>query len=153
MIDLQKEAVEGDPFSQYLLATEFFWGNEVEKDLKKCFFWYALSCKAGYTSAKWNAGIMLFDGDGIPADRDLGFSLIYSAAQAGHHGAIDYLDFLKNSIPNYNDTSPNFSEEAQKIKMLTFSDPISVFETLRNRTEFAFVFTIYEEVYGSPYEE
>jgi TPR repeat protein len=88
----QDLAEQGDAKAQNALGAAFAQGYFIKKDPQAALYWYAQATKQGYTHAKWNAGAMLVEGEGIPrANVDLGMSLIEQAADCGDSSACHFL--------------------------------------------------------------
>ncbi len=85
-------AQEGDAPSQNVLAAKLAQGYFVKKDLAAALYWYGQAVKQGYTHAKWNAGSMLIEGEGVSSRHvALGMALIEQAASCGDTSACNFL--------------------------------------------------------------
>ena len=85
-------AEDGQADAQNALAARLATGYFVKPDQSGALYWYAQAVRAGYTHAKWNAGTMLINGEGIDSpERVLGMELIEQAAKAGEMAACQLL--------------------------------------------------------------
>lgn len=79
-------AKQNDAEAQYLLATEYMHAEYLPFNPNCALFWYLESARLGYTSAKFEAGLMLLNGEaGVPINTHLGKKLLISAADDGNH--------------------------------------------------------------------
>jgi TPR repeat protein len=93
-VDQLKLAEQGDAVAQNTLGARLAQGYVVKKDIPGALYWYAQAVKKGYTHAKWNAGRMLLEGEGVPAvDVSLGMTLIEEAASCGDASACNFLAY------------------------------------------------------------
>jgi TPR repeat protein len=85
-------AEEGDAATQNVLAAKLAQGYFVKKDLATALYWYGQAVKQGYTHAKWNAGSMLIEGEGVSSKHiNIGMALIEQAARCGDSSACNFL--------------------------------------------------------------
>lgn len=82
----------GEAPAQNALGAKLAQGYFMKKNLPGALYWYAQAAKQGYTHAKWNAGAMLVEGDGLDGPRvDAGMKLIEQAAMCGDASACAFL--------------------------------------------------------------
>lgn len=82
----------GEAPAQNALAAKLAQGYFMKRDVPGALYWYAQAAKQGYTHAKWNAGVMLVEGDGLDVPRiDVGMQLIEQAAMCGDVSARTFL--------------------------------------------------------------
>jgi TPR repeat protein len=85
-------AEEGDAATQNALAAKLAQGYFVKRNLVAALYWYGQAVKQGYTHAKWNAGTMLIEGEGVSSKHvNLGMVLIEQAASSGDASACNFL--------------------------------------------------------------
>lgn len=132
MEELFELASIGDPEAQYLLATEYVYGDRVQKNLRAAFFWYLLSACNGYTAGKWDAALMLLDGE-HGGKKDLGSAtiLLESAAAAGHKPSKEVLGSLRGYPQKTNESGTSNKTNTDDEIFATFSDELS-FELISN---------------------
>lgn len=83
----------GDPHAQHSLASKLATGSDVEMDERAAFFWYCQACLSGLAEAKFNAGVMLINGEGAEVNVALGMHLIEDAAALGENNACMFISF------------------------------------------------------------
>lgn len=85
-------AEQGEAAVQNAIGAKLAQGYFVKQDLMGALYWYAQAVKQGYTHAKWNAGTMLIEGEGVAsAYVNLGMELIEQAATCGDVSACNFL--------------------------------------------------------------
>ena len=85
-------AEQGDAPAQNVLGAKLAQGYFMRKDAAGALYWYAQAVKQGYTHAKWNAGTMLIEAEGIPSALiSLGMALVEQAADCGDASACNFL--------------------------------------------------------------
>jgi uncharacterized protein len=94
-IKYQEElAIKGDAEAQNIIAARLAKGYFVEKNEQGAFYWYSQAIKQGYVNAKWNAGLMLLQGEGgLPINLEVGITLIKDAANSGEVDACKFLSY------------------------------------------------------------
>lgn len=116
-------AESGDPLAQHSLASRFATGRGVEKDESAAFFWYCQACSHGLAEAKFNAGTMLINGEGIEKNVELGIRLIQEAAEHGENNACVFIS-LCHARGAYGKTADKNASEAWHLKSLEQADAV-----------------------------
>lgn len=116
-------AEEGDAAAQNALAAKFAQGYFVKKDLVAALYWYGQAVKQGYTHAKWNAGSMLIEGEGVSSKYvNLGMVLIEQAASCGDASACNFLALCYGrgayGVPQNSQVSEKWRQSAQDYRHL-----------------------------------
>jgi len=132
LMELIRNAEQGDAFAQNILAAKLASGDCFQKDSIGAFYWYCRAIKSGYTHAKWNAGSLMIDGsDGVPHDRDIAWRLIEEAAEANQTSACLFIAqcFRDGSYgkPVDADEEQFWQKKAWNQTFREFSAPMDVF--------------------------
>ncbi|WP_455465930.1 tetratricopeptide repeat protein [Bartonella sp. B39] len=85
-----RRAEQNDPFAQTLLAQIYMEGYAVPRDGARAALWFERAAKQGEPQAQLRYGIMLFDGNFITQNKELGEELIRKAAESGVKEAYFY---------------------------------------------------------------
>jgi len=83
-----------DPTALYSLSLAYFWGNGVQKDLKKAFTLMKESADTGYAPAQFGLGLMYYDGHGVPKNYAKAVEWYTKAAEQGDADAQNNLGFM-----------------------------------------------------------
>ncbi|MCQ2085632.1 MAG: sel1 repeat family protein [archaeon] len=83
------------PLAKFNLATLYYSGDGIDKDLKKAFELYHQLAHAGDADAMYQVGKMYIGGEGVEADAEAGFKHIGMAAQAGNEEAAVLIETLR----------------------------------------------------------
>ncbi|WP_019219449.1 tetratricopeptide repeat protein [Bartonella florencae] len=78
-----RRAEQNDPFAQTLLARIYIEGCAVPTDGARAALWFGRAAKQGEPQAQLRYGLMLFDGNFISQNQELGEEFIRKAANAG----------------------------------------------------------------------
>lgn len=73
----QRAADQGDPMAQYNLGVMY--ENPGIAQLTNAIKWYRLSATQGFAAAQYNLALIYFNGNGVTADRVLGYALLMLA--------------------------------------------------------------------------
>lgn len=111
-------AEEGDAATQNVLAAKLAQGYFVKKNLIAALYWYGQAVKQGYTHAKWNAGSMLIEGEGVSSKHvRIGMVLIEQAASCGDVSACNFLaqcyERGAHGVPRDSQVSQKWRQSAQ----------------------------------------
>jgi TPR repeat protein len=88
--ELLKAAEQGDAHAQYTLG--FVYANG--QDDLKAIEWYTKAANQGIANAQFNLGLMYVKGQGVPADKQKGCNLMYTAIEKASAGALEiYKEF------------------------------------------------------------
>ncbi|HSR63009.1 MAG TPA: hypothetical protein VLN56_06355, partial [Gammaproteobacteria bacterium] len=98
-------AVEGNPGSQYELATMYYQGDGVERDLEQAFIWYRRAAQQGNSDAQFNLGNMYLLGEGTSQSDSKAKDWFEQAAAQGHGAAEENLANLQIVVAS-EDESP-----------------------------------------------
>ena len=90
-VKLEKDAEEGNTFSEYQLGYINYIGKNVPKNNEKAFFWIQKAAIKGLTEAEYYLGIMYFYGEGTQKDNKKSLYWIQKSAQKGYFEAQYYL--------------------------------------------------------------
>jgi|688.fasta_scaffold198316_1 TPR repeat protein len=90
-VKLEKDAEEGNTFSEYQLGYINYIGKNVPKNNEKAFFWIQKAATKGLTEAEYYLGIMYFYGEGTQKDNKKSLYWIQRSAQKGYFEAQYYL--------------------------------------------------------------
>lgn len=104
------KAESGCSESQYLLATMYQEGREINKSDNLSAQWYLLAAEGGHLKAQYKIGCCYYDGSGVPINHLIAKRWFSLAANSGHLQARRRLDDLSN---NKRDINP--SEKENKI--------------------------------------
>ncbi|WP_144751366.1 MULTISPECIES: tetratricopeptide repeat protein [Bartonella] len=85
-----RRAEQNDPFAQTLLARIYIEGCAVPTDGARAALWFGRAAKQGDPQAQLRYGLMLFDGNFISQNQELGEEFIRKAADAGVKEAYFY---------------------------------------------------------------
>jgi TPR repeat protein len=77
-------AAEGDPYSQWLLANDYFYGECENQDYKKAYKLYELSANQDFVYAITNLGFCYSNGLGVVENHKKGFELYLKAAKMSY---------------------------------------------------------------------
>ena len=105
------KAKDGDPKYQFYIAKAYYFGNGVDKDLKKTLYWYKKSSNQGYPVAKNNLALMYKNGEEVEQDFIKYFQLICNSATQGLHISQDQIGGYYKDI-NQNDFFIKWYEKA-----------------------------------------
>ena len=83
------------PIAKFNLATMYYSGDGIEKDLKKAFDMYAQLGEMGDPDALFQVGKMYIGGEGVEMDPQKGFEYIGRAASAGNQEAMIIIESLR----------------------------------------------------------
>lgn len=83
------------PIAKFNLATMYYSGDGVEKDLKRAFGMYMQLGEAGDPDALFQIGKMYIGGEGVELDPQKGFEYIAKAANAGNQEALLLIESLR----------------------------------------------------------
>ncbi|TGO02074.1 hypothetical protein PN36_31025 [Candidatus Thiomargarita nelsonii] len=128
----EKLAEKGDAEAQNIVAARLAKGYFVEKNEQGAFYWYCQAVKQGYIYAKWNAGIMLLNGEGgLQKNYKLAMMLIEDAANSGESDACNFLSFCYLNEKYGKEKNMDLSEQWKKIskcweKPKYFGDPVDL---------------------------
>ncbi|WP_208435361.1 tetratricopeptide repeat protein [Bartonella phoceensis] len=85
-----RRAEQNDPFAQTLLARIYMEGCAVPRDGARAALWFERAAKQGEPQAQLRYGLMLFDGNFITQNQELGEEFIRKAVEAGVKEAYFY---------------------------------------------------------------
>jgi len=121
--DTLSHAVEGNADSQYELATMYYKGDGVERDLEQAFIWYRRAAQQGNADAQFNLANMYLLGEGTSENDSKAKDWFEKAAAQGHIAAADNLDNLQQVVAS-EDESP-----AEVIPVEEFQSQETVIDT------------------------
>lgn len=81
--EFNASAKAGDPAGKHLLASLYYQGHGVERDLKKAVALFSEAAKTNYPPSLANLALMYSIGDGVPKDSKLAFEYGLRAAESG----------------------------------------------------------------------
>lgn len=94
---LIKAAKAGDPIAQDSLAGEYAFGEILEKNDEKFFYWTEKSALSGYINAQVNLGMAYYSGsNGLKKDKDKAKKWFSLAADKGDEIAIMYFNKIRS---------------------------------------------------------
>jgi len=76
-------ANQGNAVGKHLLASLYYQGQGVERDLRKAVSLFKEAAAANYPPSLANLALMYSNGDGVPADQKVAFQYGHKAAEAG----------------------------------------------------------------------
>lgn len=97
----QTAAEQGHVMALFTLASCYFYGTDIEKDIKKAWYWNEKAVNFGYTPARYLLAVMCLQGtliEILPDKVQRGLSYLEQAAQDNYQPAIDF--YKKHNIPN-----------------------------------------------------
>ena len=83
-LELVKKAVEGDKEAQYNLASRYYLGDGVVKDVEQSVKWLTKSANQGYANAQFNLGGYYLLGIGVAKDAEEGVKWLTKSANQGY---------------------------------------------------------------------
>ena len=89
--NFSKLADAGDARAQTVLAIMYTYGEGVQVNVGRAFYWYQQAAEQEYPPAQFNVGIMLLDGSGVLEDRKQARYWLEQAASAGFGRASEVL--------------------------------------------------------------
>lgn len=89
--ELVVNAEDGDAESQNALGEMFYFGDEIDQDLKQAAYWFKESAKQLYPDSLYNLGVCLLNGEGIAQDESKGKEFIKRAAKMNSALAKEFL--------------------------------------------------------------
>lgn len=95
---LVQQANAGDVEAQRYLATQFYAGLGVPRNLPAAAVWYERAARGGDPSAQLSYGMMLMNGQGAPQDFALAFGWLQAAEDGGSARARIYLAALDDNV-------------------------------------------------------
>ena len=86
-----RAAEQGGAYDAALLGDCYWYGNGVEKDMKKAAEWFKKSAERGDDYGQYNWGYCLYTGSGVKKDEREGLEWLRKAAENGSENAKSYL--------------------------------------------------------------
>lgn len=80
---IKKASDAGYARAQYAVASSYQEGKAVPQDYEEAFRLYSLAAAQGYPDALFREGVMMFNGQGTPADKPAGIAMMDKAARLG----------------------------------------------------------------------
>ncbi|SVB47905.1 uncharacterized protein METZ01_LOCUS200759 [marine metagenome] len=96
----------GDARAQTVLAIMHKYGESIQVDLERAFYWYQQAADQEYPPAQFNVGIMFLEGSGVPEDRNQAKYWLEKAASAGFERAADVLAEIAGGAIAFHDEEP-----------------------------------------------
>lgn len=94
MLEYWRQAAEKDnPIALYNLGCEYYYGRNIQRDLKKAVQYWEKSAPMGHAWSQFNLGLSYLKGVGVAPDRKKGLEWIKKAASQGHSRAREYLSY------------------------------------------------------------
>ena len=83
LVELQREALQGNLEAQYLLAMKYLNGEGISPDMTAALKWLRKSVDGGHLRAEYQLGVLYRDGIGVPKDLELALRWFKVAAGSG----------------------------------------------------------------------
>ena len=81
--ELQAAADAKDPMGRHLMASLYYQGHGVDKDLSRAVALFAAAAEKGYRPSQANLGLMYQKGDGVERDMDKSIAYFAAASKQG----------------------------------------------------------------------
>jgi TPR repeat protein len=122
---LKLEAEKGEAIAQYLLGGKYYFGQEVNEDDKKAFYWFEKSAKQDIPEAQYFLGLMFSNGEGTSQNNEKSFYWFKKSAEQKYSEAqyelgqiydlgIGTIKDRRNAIYWYTESANQKNEEAQE---------------------------------------
>jgi len=102
---LQNAQAETDADAQYMLGRMYLLGRGVPKDEKTALNWFKKSAEQGDRRSYLNLGIMVWNGEGIAANREQGLAYVQKAVDLGSKSAIDIAKRMSAQLAQSNNAA------------------------------------------------
>ncbi len=91
--DLNKLLLQAkyDPNAQFLLATKYYNGNDVEQNIPEAFKWFKIASENGNPQAQYNLAVMYEEGEGVNANIEEAIKWYQKSAEQGYQDSIEAL--------------------------------------------------------------
>ena len=96
-------AAAGDAKAQTVIAIMHTYGEGIQVNPGRAFYWYQQAAEQGYPPAQFNVGIMLLDGSGAAEDRKQARYWLEQAASAGFKRASEVLAEMRINTQTFRD--------------------------------------------------
>ena len=106
----QLKANQGDAEAQFILALQYYLGEEVPQDPKQAVYWYTKASEQGHVNVQYSLGYMYEYDDEPPQDYEQAFFWYTKAAEQGFYIAKEARDTMLEKM---------FQSQSEKVSKLS----------------------------------